>query len=111
MFRTLKYRPDYLSRPFGSKEEACEWVATFVDWYNHRHWHSGIKFVTPSQRYSDLANAICKQRADVYEKARQANPTRWSQITLRLVHLKEVWINYPPEELEPIAALPSIQAD
>ena len=31
LFRTVKYRPDYPSRPFASKDEACEWVATFVD--------------------------------------------------------------------------------
>ena len=52
LFRTVKYRPDYPSRPFASKDEACEWVAAFVDWYNHRHRHSGIKFVTPHQRHS-----------------------------------------------------------
>ena len=49
LFRTAKYRPDYPSRPFASKAEACEWVAAFVDWYNHRHRHSGMKFVTPHQ--------------------------------------------------------------
>jgi len=53
-------------------------VVTFVDWYNHRHHHSGIKFVTTHQRHSGAATAICQQRAVVYEAARQANPTRWS---------------------------------
>jgi len=47
LFRTAKYRPDYPNRPFASREDACQWVAMFVDWYNHRHRHSGIKFVTP----------------------------------------------------------------
>lgn len=27
----LKYRPDYPRRPFASKEEGCQWVASFVD--------------------------------------------------------------------------------
>jgi transposase InsO family protein len=27
LFRTVKFRPDYPSRPFASKTEACEWVA------------------------------------------------------------------------------------
>ena len=58
LFRTVKYRPDYSSGPFASKEEACEWVAAFVDWYNHRHHHSAIKFVTPQQRHSGSATAI-----------------------------------------------------
>jgi hypothetical protein len=47
LFRTVKYRPDHPRRPFTSKDEAGEWVAAFLDWYNHRHRHSGIKFVTP----------------------------------------------------------------
>jgi transposase InsO family protein len=72
LFRTVKFRPDYPSRPFASKAEACEWVAAFVDWYNHRHRHSGIKFVTPHQRHSGAAIAICQERTQVYEKARQA---------------------------------------
>ena len=48
LFRTVNYRPDYPSRPFASKDESCEWVASFVDWYNHRRHHSAIKFVTPN---------------------------------------------------------------
>jgi transposase InsO family protein len=30
-FRSAKYRPVYPSRPFASREEACQWVASFVD--------------------------------------------------------------------------------
>ena len=66
LFRTVKYRPNYPNRPFRSKEEACEWVSSFVDWYNHQHRHSGIKFVTPHQRHCGGAIAICKKRADLY---------------------------------------------
>ncbi|PSI00307.1 hypothetical protein [Synechococcus lacustris] len=32
LFRTVKYRPNYPNRPFNSKEEACQWVSSFVDW-------------------------------------------------------------------------------
>jgi transposase InsO family protein len=32
LFRTAKYRPDYHSKPLASKEEACQWAATFVEW-------------------------------------------------------------------------------
>ena len=71
LFRTVKYRPDYPRKPYSSKEQACQWVAAFVDWYNHRHRHSDIKFVTPVQRHNGLAIAICQQRAEVYEKARR----------------------------------------
>ena len=111
LFRTVKYRPDYPSRPFASKEEACEWVAAFVDWYNHRHRHSAIKFVTPHQRHSGVAKAICHKRAEVYEKARHSHPRRWSRSTRCWRQPEEVWINKPPEEEpEPAMALPLIQA-
>jgi transposase InsO family protein len=109
LFRTLKYRPDYQSRPFAIRDEACEWVAAFVDWYNHRHRHSGIKFVTPHQRHSGAATAMCQQRTDVYETARRANPTRWSRSTRCWRQPEEVWINKPPEDPEPILALPLIR--
>ncbi len=49
LFRTVKYRPDYPRRPFQSVEEACNWVAALMGWYNDQHRHSGILFVTPSQ--------------------------------------------------------------
>ena len=110
LFRTVKYRPDYPNRPFASKEEACDWVAAFVDWYNHRHRHSGIKFVIPHQRHSGAATAICKQRTDVYETARKANPTRWSRNTRCWRQPAEVSINKPPEEPEAILALPLVEA-
>jgi hypothetical protein len=32
LFRTAKYRHNYSSRTFASKEEACQWTACFVDW-------------------------------------------------------------------------------
>jgi len=71
-------RPNYPTRPFSSKEEGCQWVSSFVDWYNHQHRDSGIKFVTPHQLHSGEALEICRQRSRVYELARIANPKRWS---------------------------------
>jgi len=32
LFRTVRYRPDYPRKPFASKDQACQWVAGFVDW-------------------------------------------------------------------------------
>ena len=55
LFRKVKYRPDYTRKPFPSKDLACQWVRSFVDWYNHRHRHSGTKFVTPIQCHSGEA--------------------------------------------------------
>jgi len=90
--------------------EACEWVVLFVDWYNHQHRNSGIKFVTPKQRQSGTPKAICQQRAEVYEAARRANPTRWSRTTCCWRQLAEVWINKPKKESDPVMTLPLIKA-
>jgi len=110
LFRTLKYRPDYPSRPFGSKGEACAWVVAFVDWYNHRHRHSGIKFVTPQERHSGQAVEICQHRAEVYDQAHQLHPRRWSRSTRCWCQPEVVWINKPIGEPNPILELPLIQA-
>ena len=91
-------RPDPPSRPFGNKEQACQWVSSFVDWYNHQHRHSGIKFVTPQQRHCGEAIEICRHRAQVYEQARQRHPRRWTGAP-RCWHQPEVvWINPPADD-------------
>ena len=98
LFRTVKYRPDYPRRPFQSVEEACAWVAGFVDWYNHQHRHSAIRFVTPAQRHSGQAVELCRHRARVYEQARQRHPRRWSRATRCWRQPEVVWINPPPPD-------------
>jgi transposase InsO family protein len=98
LFRTVKYRPDYPNRPFRTREEACLWVAAFVEWYNHQHRHSGIQFVTPHQRHSGQAVAICARRDQVYAEARERHPRRWSRGTRCWRQPEVVWINPPPPE-------------
>lgn len=100
LFRTAKYRPDYPSRPLTSEESACQWVASFVDWYNHRHRHSGIKFVTPHQRHNGDAVETCRHRAVVYEQARQRNPRRWSRLIRCWRQPEVVWINPATPEIQ-----------
>ncbi len=37
LFRTLKYRPEYPTRPFVGEQDAQRWVDGFVRWYNGEH--------------------------------------------------------------------------
>jgi transposase InsO family protein len=78
LFRTMKYRPEYPSRPFASIEEAQRWVDAFVDWYNTEHLHSAIRFVTPDDRHYGREVQILAERHRVYEEARSRMPNRWS---------------------------------
>ncbi len=97
LFRTAKYRPEYPSRPFAGKQEACQWAAAFVHWYCHEHRHSAIKFVTPHQRHSGQAVAICERRKLLYEQARQRHPRGWSRSVRCWQQPGVVWINKPPD--------------
>jgi len=100
LFRTIKYRPDYPSKPFTSKEQDCSWVVDFMDWYNHRHRHSGIKFVTFQHRDNGDAVEICGHRAVVYGQARQRHPRQWSRSTRCWRQQEVVWINPPPPVID-----------
>lgn len=78
MFRTVKYCPQWPSQGFIDLNEARQWVAKFMDWYNEIHRHSAIRFVTPGQRYRGEDLELLAKRRQVYEAAKQCNPRRWS---------------------------------
>lgn len=99
LFRTCKYRPNYPRKPFESVEQARTWTQQFVQWYNHQHKHSGLKFVTPAQRHAGQADAILRRREQVYAAAKQRCPERWSGATRNWKLKDEVWLN--PERAEP----------
>ncbi len=81
LFRTVKYRPNYPSKPFENIEAARLWVEGFVSWYNNEHLHSGIRFVTPADRHAGRDQEILARRDELYNKARQRHPERWSGST------------------------------
>jgi transposase InsO family protein len=93
LFRTLKYTPEYPSRPFASLEQAREWVHAFVRWYNDEHRHSGIRFVTPSERHSGKEVEILAAREATYAAAKAQHPERWSGKTRNWSPVAEVWLN------------------
>jgi len=100
LFRTLKYCPAFPNQPFASLEDARRWVHAFVQWYNHEHRHSAIRFVTPDQRHTGEENQLLDHRGTVYQAARQRNPKRWSGPTRNWNPVTEVWLN-PPKQSQP----------
>jgi len=77
LFKTLKYRPWYPRERFTSLEDAQQWVAEFVRWYNYEHRHSGIEFVRPIDRHEGRDIAILERRTAAYEAAKARHPYRW----------------------------------
>ncbi len=96
IFRTVKCRPGYPKKPFASLEAARIWVEEFVEWYNNKHHHSGISFVTPGERHQGLDAGILDARKTVYEAARKRNPNRWSGRTRAWNRVDVVRLNPRP---------------
>jgi len=104
LFRTLKYCPASPSQGFATLEEARNWVLTFVDWYNNRHCHSALKFVTPAQRHDGREKALLEQRRRVYQAAKARHPERWSGATRNWEAIGTVTLNPERTEQEEQAA-------
>ena len=93
LFGTLKGCPEYPSKPFESLQAAREWMTRFVQWYNHVHLHSGIRFVTPADRHCGAETEILADRNNVYAAARAENPARWSGSTRNWSPMEIVVLN------------------
>ena len=52
-----------------------------MEWYNNEHRHSGINYVSPSQKHMGLDQEILRKRKEVYEKAKERHPERWARET------------------------------
>lgn len=83
LFRTCKYRPDYPHQGFADITAARVWVHDFVQWYNHEHKHSGLKFVTPDQRHTGKDAAVIAKREAVYAAAK--TQTRSVGVGIRVI--------------------------
>jgi len=79
LFRTVKYHPTFpmLDR-FSTILAARLWAEKFVQWYNHVHLHSALKFVTPHQRHTGEDKVIRAKRHQLYQAVRAHYPERWS---------------------------------
>lgn len=94
LFKTMKYVPNYPRKPFTHLASASEWCMGFVNWYNHEHLHSEIKYVTPISRHNGSDLLILEKRKAVYEEAKKRNPLRWKNTIRNWDCIKEVGLNY-----------------
>jgi len=93
LFRTAKYRPEFPTTGFADLTAAREWAHSFVHWYNNEHRHSGIRYVSPAQRHAGDDAAILEARRELYVKARERNPARWSRATRNWSPIGAVTLN------------------
>jgi transposase InsO family protein len=63
---------------YGSARDV---ITGIVNWYNHKHLHSAIGFVTPADKHHGRAEKIIKERQKKLERARELR---------RTLHQKEI---------------------
>lgn len=97
-FKTMKYHVRY-PHHFDSLGHARTWVADFVDWYNYRHRHTAIGYVTPQDRHEGRDHAIYARRNRTLELARKAHPERWGKRIGLHGAARTVYLNPVPEKL------------
>lgn len=97
LFRTLKYRPEYPAHPFECEQQAQQWVDAFVNWYNTKHLHSEIRFVSPDARHYGRDKELLYKRKKVYEAARRKHPGRWTRQTRNWEPIDVVLLNPAPK--------------
>ena len=107
LFRTAKYRPEFPAKGFADLDAARAWALEFVRWYNDEHRHSAIRYVTPGQRHCGEDHAILAARHELYLKARERNPTRWSGATRDWTPIDAVTLN--PERDSVVSAHPKAE--
>ena len=98
-FKTLKYMKSY-PKYFETLSDAQYWVADFLDWYNDRHLHSSIAYVTPNQKHSGEAESIIAARNEVKRIAYEAKRIRWSSKMAEIISPQTVLLNPSLETLE-----------
>jgi putative transposase len=97
-FKTLKYCPAFPGR-FGSIQDARTFCASFFEYYNHEHRHSGIGLHTAASVHYGTATQIRALRQRTLDAAYAANPDRFSNRRPSPPKLPTVaWINQPTPE-------------
>ena len=65
-FATLKHcKSIRIPKCFDSIKQASLWVDKFYQWYNTKHLHSGINFITPNDCHQGLGDSIMEQRNEI----------------------------------------------
>lgn len=98
LFKTIKYRPKHPLTAFETLAQARAFADQLLTWYNTEHRHSQVRFVTPEQRHTGQDIKILERRKQVYERARQRHPERWSGTTRNWTRVDRVTLN--PQRVE-----------
>ena len=91
-FRTLKSRPGY-PQFFKSYDDALQWMAGYVEWFNTEHHHSALGLHTPNSVHTGQWVPIQAAREKTIMAYFHAHPERYRRSPVMKTPPKEVGIN------------------
>lgn len=94
LFKTAKYVPTYPAY-FTDIDQARSWAEGFVDWYNHRHHHSGLEGHTPADVHHGTWRNVHAQRVAAMGQLYATHPKRFTQPPVIRAPMAQVAINHP----------------
>ena len=98
VFKTTKYCPAYPGR-FEDLTQSQAFLDDFRNYYNHHHYHSGLKFYTPASVHNGTWRHIQARRQQTLNAAYAAHPERFGNRRPQPPKLPTVaWINQPTQE-------------
>ena len=62
-----------IPKSFKTLEEAHSWCEKFYTWYNEKHLHSGIFYITPSKCHAGQGPAIMERRNEFISTLKQGD--------------------------------------
>ena len=63
--------------PANGIETVCEYFEKYFNWYNTRHFHSGINYLHPADKHAGLEDQIIKERETQLTNQRNARKMYW----------------------------------
>jgi putative transposase len=95
-FATTKQHPTFPEK-FGGLMHALSWGRGFFPWYNERHQHGGLAYLTPSQIHRGTYEEVLERRQAALDAAYERHPERFVRGAAKVQRPpRAVWIN-PPE--------------
>lgn len=94
LFKTMKYRPEVPER-LGSIEDGRAIFTALFDWYNDRHYHTGIALLTPADVHFGRTSQIIAARQRTLDAAFQRHPERFARSPVHPLPAEASWINPP----------------
>lgn len=108
-FKTLKYCPQFPKR-FDSFEQAEIFCQQFFLWYNSKHYHSGIAYLTPATVHFRQDNSSLEKRHQTLMQAYHDHPERFNFKQPKKKILTPVYIN-PPQTVQINAGQKEVNMD